>query len=510
MDKKDILREVNRLVSVGLGMEAIKKTEAFLEKFPDDPRMLQALGKIYLSEKQPEKAVKYLQLSLQKQKSQNKLPTENKYAIDDLNDEDFHYIDQNAAELPENDNDINRSNVPQAQSINVVTRETSEIDNESLTSRVGSCRNNPELVDDDTKKSTLSIRIETKSDDLDSPGPLPQDFIERQSGNLILQKPNALLEPSSLNEENPKLIEDIPPYDKTNTELEFCEDEIYTENNNELSETIDEIYSDEPEEKSFSWDDVDEFDDIDDEEKHSEIYPTHIATNGKLNRWERAKQIAVEVIKEYDWSKENLPLLQQVFYENGWAAARYSIERELSKGLTPAELAVALFIRGLWAESEQYWISFIHVKSNQAGQWTRAAYKNMSWPESLRIIRSFTSLPSEEEIQYFIDETYDDWICSVRLQRSFKAFIRYLKFRTGSVRGSLPGNELFSFTSPYEEELFLDLSYDNIKFEAGIEELKSQGIDIEQILIDKEQKYQTVKLDQERGDPDIYGDLLYV
>lgn len=178
--------------------------------------------------------------------------------------------------------------------------------------------------------------------------------------------------------------------------------------------------------------------------------------------------------------------------ENGWAAARVSIEREINKGLLPEELQLALVIRQLWTDNQQYWISFIHVTSNQDGQQTRAAYKNMSWPESLRIIRSFNNTPSEEEIQLFLDQIYDDWYCSAKLQRQYKAFIRYLKYRTGSVRGSLPGKELFSFIEAYENyenESFLDTSYNFIKQAVGIEKLRQEGIDIEQMLVGIEQKY---------------------
>ena len=139
-----------------------------------------------------------------------------------------------------------------------------------------------------------------------------------------------------------------------------------------------------------------------------------------------------------------------------------AIERELAKGLTQEELELAHYIRSIWTENQQYWTSFIHITSNSNGQQTRAAYKNMSWPESLRIIRSFNNIPSEEEIQLFIDQTYDDWYCSAELQRKYKAFIKYLKYRTGSVRSSLPGNEIFSFVAAFENESLFDTGYDFI------------------------------------------------
>ena len=194
------------------------------------------------------------------------------------------------------------------------------------------------------------------------------------------------------------------------------------------------------------WSNLDEFNEIE--------------TTGKLNRFEKAKQIATEVIQTHAWGKENISLLEQVFLENGWGMARVSIEKELNQGLIPEELELALFIRQLWTENPQFWISFKHITSNRPGQETRAAYKNMSWAESLRIIRSFNNTPSEEELQLFIYQIYDDWYCSTALQREYKAFFKYLKYCTGLGPRSLPGNEIFSFVDSFYQESLLNSDYD--------------------------------------------------
>jgi hypothetical protein len=205
-------------------------------------------------------------------------------------------------------------------------------------------------------------------------------------------------------------------------------------------------------EKEFSCDGLYEFDEIDDQENPEARYINKIETTGKVNRFEKANQIAIEVIQTYNWGKENLSLLENVFFESGWGMTRVSIERELNNGLDPEELKLAVFIRQLWAENQQYWISFIHITSNQPGQESKAVYKTMSWSESLRIIRSFNNVPSEEDIQIFVYQLYDDWYCSTTLQRQYKAFFKYLKYRTSSGRGSLPGNEMFSFLESFYQE----------------------------------------------------------
>ena len=205
-------------------------------------------------------------------------------------------------------------------------------------------------------------------------------------------------------------------------------------------------------EKEFSYDGLYEFDELDDQENPEPHYINEIETTGKVNRFEKANQIAIEVIQTYNWGKENLLLLEKVFFESGWGMTRVSIERELNNGLNPEELKLALFIRQLWAENQQYWISFIHITSNQPGQESKAAYKTMSWSEALRIIRTFNDMPSEEDIQIFIYQLYDDWYCSATLQRQYKAFFKYLKYCTGIGRGSLTGNEIFLFPDSYYQE----------------------------------------------------------
>ena len=64
MDKIAILNEVNRLVTAGLRKSAIDIIQEYLEEIPNEPVMFRALGRIYLLEKKPDLAVKYLQLSL--------------------------------------------------------------------------------------------------------------------------------------------------------------------------------------------------------------------------------------------------------------------------------------------------------------------------------------------------------------------------------------------------------------------------------------------------------------
>lgn len=420
----DLIIKINKFIELEYYQQAINLLQKHLETNPSDLSALFLLVRIYkllghshqlknqskqaieyfeYSVKYLKESVKRLQFITDLKKSRKDSPlTDNFYDVDDFTEDDYKYIDEKS-------NDVD------------------------------------EIYLHDSEEHNFSIL---------EPNIVSDDYVDSIYDDLKVDLEIICI----ANDLNNRETEKIGEYDADDLEITYTDNDLSSEEieiNDVDFESIDSIESDnifefyeEDTDKIFSWDDLDNFDEID---EYNEFNKNEIAKTGKINRHERAMQIAVEVIQKYDWGEENLYLLQQVFYENGWIMARKSIERELSKGLMPDELELAMYIRELWTENEQYWISFLHIKSNISGQSARAAYKNMSWSESLRIIRSFSYSPSKEEVQYFIEEIYDDWYCSTRLQKSFKIFIRYLKYRTGSVRGTLLGNEVFSFIYSHDD-----------------------------------------------------------
>lgn len=506
MDKVEALNEVNRLVATGLRKPAIDIIQEYLEKIPNDSVMLRALGRIYLLEKKPDLAVKYLQLSLKSNHIEvTKKDTNESYEFDDLNADDLTYIDETADSADciyaySSENTLN----------NLVDTliQTSYTANHSLLPTHILFDKETDTNDNSTKDQLVTKIINTSVRSNSIVGDVDKERNIAPATNFGDKKK---VDPSHGQADLfSTFISSVTISENWKNDT-FTDDEeisldVYELDEFEIDEDVSLIISEVEDvliEKEFGWD---EFDDIDEQENFGAYFDAQVTTDGRLDRWERANQIAIKVIHTYDWGSEHIPLLQQIFHENGWASARKSIEQELAKGLTPEELTLALYIRSLWGEKQQYWISFLHISSNQTGQETRAAYKNMSWPESLRIIRSFYNVPSEEEIELFIEQIYDDWYSSATRQRQFKTFIRYLKYRTGSVRRSLPGNEIFSFVDSYDKESLLDSGYDLIKYSTGIETLKQEQVDIEQILTCIEQKYTVIRLEGNYGDPEVYGD----
>lgn len=204
----------------------------------------------------------------------------------------------------------------------------------------------------------------------------------------------------------------------------------------------------------LAWDDYDDLDEFDElAQRESFAEPQR---EGTITRETRARQAATELLLKSDWPPSTLELLTQVFVENGWSAARVALEREIDKGLLPDELVLAQDIRNLWSENERFWTTYHRIKRNAPAMMAEAIYRHMSWAEALRIMRCFPAIPSIEEIFELIEETYEWWYAERRLRRSFPAFIKFLKYRTGSMRGTLPGHCFFSFTDWPENDSAAD------------------------------------------------------
>jgi len=429
MDKYILLQEVNRLIESDLRKSALDLLTEYLEYYPDDASVLRAAGKIYLLEKQPQKAAEHLQRALKSVQSSELTYDHHDvpYEIDQLNYDDLEYIDQNANENYLIDTDQHEQNFE-----NLYTEEQTSL---KISKNLA-----------EYQQSSLNFSEEQTSHYIDSyDKPLDaydEDCPDSQLTDLL--KSNFEYQP-----------DDFLPF----------KDEL-----NELSQTIDDdlaVLDQASIDEEFDWETIEDFGDSD-----NNIHDILVDGSTKISRSERAKQIAVAVMSTHHWDIKNIGLLQQVFYENGWGAARVAIEREIQRGLMPEELELAVFVRKLWTENPQYWISFIHVKSSLEYQTTRDAYKNMSWSEALRVVRLFNSLPCDTEIQNFIDTIYDDWYCSTRLQRQFKSFMHYLKSHTSCTTTTSEEDNPFALFSMYEEATILEKPYHEIRYVKNIETLK--------------------------------------
>jgi tetratricopeptide (TPR) repeat protein len=454
VNKKEILSEANRLVSNGLRKAAIDLLLEYLEADPNSSTVLSTLGRAYLLDQQPEKAVVYLKKSLELDQAVNPAVNDSsEYQANNFGDEDMAYIDSQACQLSEEEYRLEGEGT-------TLPAEGTTI-NETLNGSIlfGIDQDKPKTLTapEDAQEKTF----QSASNNVDEVSSHENNIVEKT--------------PLSVSQQNP-----LPPCDTDSAETDVTDSyptakttkhpiiKIVDGNNWVDEEEIelahgeqkisDDLFSDEEDEEyggladesltltshSYPEEDCDElscdgFEDIDDfDELICRQASEEVQDEGSIDREHRAQQIAIEVLEKSDWDPIHLPLLQQVFIENGWSAARVAIEREIENGLSPDELALARKIRLYWSENERYWITFHRIQRNTSYEQTDAIYRNMSWPEALRIIHCFPSLPDIEEIYRFIDDEFDRWYESDRLRGSFRAFFKFIKFRINSMRRTFP------------------------------------------------------------------------
>jgi hypothetical protein len=286
------------------------------------------------------------------------------------------------------------------------------------------------VIEDPTRFNTSQFNVEQSTDQIPK-NEIQLNFLEEDEDGLINQE------------------EYVQP--------DFFEDELEELDDSEdlIDDELDILF---PQDQDFSeeliWDDFEDVDEFEELARRETVET--IQTEGKLDRDQRSLQVAVEVIAKNDFDEGLLPLLHLIFYENGWSAARSAVEKLLNKGVQPEELALARKIKLFWSGSDRYWISFHGIYHYTSSRQAHAAYRHMSWLEALRIIKCFPSTPSVEEIYQLIEDTYEHWYNSDRLRKSFKAFFKYLKYRTGSMSRTLPADCMYSFIPLSDENSGLD------------------------------------------------------
>jgi hypothetical protein len=498
----ELLAEANQLVTGGMRKAAIDLLLEYLETDPHSSVVLSTLGRAYLLDRQPEKAVVYLRRSLEvSQGAGRKGSLEPTYQADHFDDEDFAYLDSQAEKADEavysidDDADVRDNKVPQP-SLSSNLSDVSAVP-QCQPGKDGYAPPHEEAYSEGTigtngaNSPDSALHASTQPDDAHPADPAGSEEQESGAGDATVfteqfdeaddddlwqtsvDRWNRGEEIGETDTDESDELEDDLGYlglmsdsdswgradqvdegesDEIEFSLEETDDDVDVFTAPDRSGALGSM-EEEPEE--LSWDDLADLDEF--EEAAQRGFDESPVEEDLITREQRARQIAVEVLARTDWDIEYLPLLQQIFVENGWSAARVAVEREIDYGVLPDELALARKIKRFWEWHEQFWITFHKIRRNSPYCQADAAYKNMSWAEALRIIRSFPKLPDIEEIYAFIEGEYESWYYNDSLRRTFKAFFKYLKYRTGSMRRALPGDVPFSFDVLTDSEFgFLD------------------------------------------------------
>jgi len=486
-----LLTQVNQLVTQGLRQAAIDLLEEAISDSPDNTSLLSALGRVYLLDRQPEKAVVYLRRSLAKTNPAPNPVTHGDYSPEAFSDADADYIEE-LAEDSSND-EFSPLDEVRAEPVQDEAQHRERSGTLHL-KRQPEKRDTPETPDDSEPQITIIRRGRAKKNDavpVDIPHAAEENELDESgradsdAGTPDSDIPEAIESRSEVTDEAasdeisaPKQAE-TPDRSETQLGLSFESDdesersedslELPDDENNILdivdveADFEDDIYEIDPvteavedyplddfESEDFGWEDLDDFD----EEASRENTDEDLTLAG-IPREQRARQAAVDVLERVGWDREYLPLLESIFVESGWSAARIAIENQIERGAVPEQIVLAKKVRSIWFSNEYLWTTF-RMRSNAPFMQAEAVYRNFSWADALRLIRCFPSIPDEFEIQAFIEELFEEWYFNNRLRRHFHAFLKYLRYRMGASRRTLPGDLGFLFSFPVHDEWGVD------------------------------------------------------
>lgn len=194
----------------------------------------------------------------------------------------------------------------------------------------------------------------------------------------------------------------------------------------------------------------------------------------QISRSQRARQQAIEIGEEFNWDKTGIELLTDIFTKYGWNSAKRAMQRELGKGLTPAELQIAAAIREIWCECPEFSINFgwRRLWANSVCGASRDHFAVLSWPTAIQLTRLTSSLPDVDEIQHVLDELYALWYSSNRLQNHYPSFHKYLRSWLDFIANQ---TDLDSFWATSLDEMYeCDFDEDDDNFDPGHTTPKNQ------------------------------------
>jgi hypothetical protein len=207
----------------------------------------------------------------------------------------------------------------------------------------------------------------------------------------------------------------------------------------------------------------------------------NVRSESKLSRFERARQIALQLGSEYEWDESGVQLLTKIFFRYWWGATQNSLRRELAAGLTPVELALAEQAREIWYQYPEFSEEYIY-----SGE-VVYKYHHLPWPSALALIRNFGGYPDIEEVEKLLIDIYEHWRESPSIMKKFVSFRLYLDYRLGRSRGSLAGPAWLTFeTNDLGLENWQAHDYSETVGEKLIQaELLRLGVDVETRAINR-------------------------
>lgn len=451
-NERDLNSEAEYLkqASLYVGRSQLENAIALLERarlqVPVTNRLINALGKLYLTIGKPAKAAECFQSVLN---IRPKFETEVKNELPLI--EDLNYLEEQSHQLSEQEysfetTDEPKTIAPERKTLSLGARKPTPDKKIVFKSRQGrNFHENP--FDINTTPSEVldepSQPFDSEAFDEDSIDIYPShyDFLplednDEDSGDLV----------ELGGEQEADFVEGygISVVDELDADLADLADVTVA-----MPEPIEDIYYESPElpnlaDEFFVGTDVYDHwsDDLLDEDPDDDL-DTGVLGD-RISREQRAQQAAIECLEAIGWNKKSLSFLTEVFIELGWNNARKALEREVLTGATYEELNLAFDIKQTWAECDRYWISF--TGAWLPGETTSATYRHCSWRQALRLVRVFNGIPSSEEVWDLVESEFDYWFGNGALRTRFPAFSKYLfNYRFNESLPTLPVGEYRRF-----------------------------------------------------------------
>ena len=143
---------------------------------------------------------------------------------------------------------------------------------------------------------------------------------------------------------------------------------------------------------------------------------------------DRAKEIALELVEEYDLGHEYITVLTRIFTEYWWSRCKVSMKEQLELDVSARALDMARQLRELWAEHPEY-------HENITEHLRLFGYESLPWRLAIRLVEAYRQYPQFEEVQGFFDYWHGEWDTRYSLQRKFPSFysmIRHIVERSES------------------------------------------------------------------------------
>lgn len=147
--------------------------------------------------------------------------------------------------------------------------------------------------------------------------------------------------------------------------------------------------------------------------------------DSKLSQEERAEQIAIQCLLDFEWDKSYLPFLVEVFSQPYYGATKMALYRAVNKNITADTIKIAY-------EIKQYWQASSHFHLSVACVYEPAIYSKyiwLSWNCAFELLACFDGLPDIEEVYAHLDEWHDQWQRCVKMGQRGADFWNFIRMK---------------------------------------------------------------------------------